>query len=279
MGGGAPEVPKEQRELAATQERIAKEEYEKYKKPGLEELRRWSLGGEPIPARYKPDFGKLLTEAGATFEKMGKGVETAYKPSRAAIEKYYGPALMTPAIERIEKEAARAKEETAGIRGLPSVTAKRLEEIETFRGAERINTERIGNLAKAGATVALEAQLGTEKANLAKALGNFELAAKEQEAMYEPELRKWAASVMIGGGVNPEAKFESAARMYDQMYQRQLQAYQINKQEEMAWIGAFSNIAGQAIGMLAGPAAAAAPVFTPSTSIIPKIAPTQSAFL
>ena len=97
---------------------------------------------------------------------------------------------------------------------------------------------------------------------------------------YEPELRRWAASVMIGGGgsVNPEAKFESAARMYDQMYQRQLQAYQINKQEEMAWIGAFSNIAGNAIGMLAGPAAAA-PVFTPSTSIIPKIAPTQSAFL
>ena len=134
------------------------------------------------------------------------------------------------------------------------------------------------NLAKAGATVALEAQLGTEKANLAKALGNFELAVKEQEAMYEPELRKWAASVMIGGGVNPEAKFESAARMWDQMYQRQLQAYQINKQEEMGWIGAFANIAGSAIGLLGAPAAAA-PVFTPSTSIIPKIAPTQSAFL
>ena len=74
-GGGAPEVPKEQRELAATQERIAKEEYEKYKKPGLEELRRWSLGGEPIPARYKPDFGKLLTEAGQPLRRWEREVK------------------------------------------------------------------------------------------------------------------------------------------------------------------------------------------------------------
>ena len=102
----------------------------------------------------------------------------------------------------------------------------------------------------------------------------------KQEAMYEPELRKWAASVMIGGGgnVNPEAGFASAAQMWDRMYQQQLQAYQINQQEKWGWIGAFANIAGSAIGLLGAPAAAA-PVFTPSTSIIPKIAPTQSAFL
>ena len=258
-GGGALPIPEEQKRLAATQERIAKEEWEKYKKPGLELLRGWGLGEGAIPARYKPGFGKLLAEAGAIFEKTGRGIESAYEPSRAAIEKYYGPALITPAIERIEKEAARAKEETVGIRGLPSVTEKRLEEIETFRAAERINTERIGNLAKTGATVALEAQLGTERANLAKALGDFELAAKEQEAIYEPELRKWAASIMIGGGgnVNPEAGFASAARMWDKMYQQQLEAYQLNQQEQMGWIGAFAKIATGVIGLLAAPAAPA----------------------
>jgi hypothetical protein len=269
MGGGAPAMPPEQRELLKTQERIASEEWG-LKKPALETAAGWSRG-EEIPSYYIPDFQKLINEATSGYqEKTAKAeelagglkgkIEEAYQPTREALEKYYGPAYVAGNIETIEREAARAREETIGIRGLPTNIERRLEEIETARGGARIETERIGALAKGAANIALEQQIGTEKANIEKVLANYEMAAEdelvnyrraigEQEVTFIPSMR--LAALQLTQGLPAEQVYANLSNEYMNIYRTQLAAWQAEQESTMGWIGAFAKI-GLGIGEIAG---------------------------
>ncbi|MEW6214106.1 MAG: hypothetical protein AB1478_02710 [Nitrospirota bacterium] len=317
-GGGAPEVPKEQRELAAEQAELARM-LRRTQAPALRQIQRIGLGEDirtayqptmsvesdyrevevpselggytiqrqlyniysvynpitdttskfenldeanremeriktevakmptGIPSQYIPKWERIRRNIEGHFKKAGERIVEAYAPLRGAIEERFGPALLAEAIESIEREYARQKEEVSGIRGLPSMTGRRLEALETERIGQRIQTERIGSLAKSAAMITYEQMLGTEKANLAKALTDFETAFEQQRGMYEPELRKWALA-FTAGGVDPSAAFARAAQTYENMYRDQLAKWQMSQQEELAWIGAFADIASSAIG-------------------------------
>jgi hypothetical protein len=255
-GGSAPEVPQEQKDLAKTQADIAKQEWG-FKEPGLEMMQSWSQGGA-IPSYMMPDFSKLLAEGQDIFGKLSANVKAAYAPEEAAIEKYYGPAMTTPQIETIQKEASQAKEQTAGYAGLPSQTARSMENIQTQKEGAIAQVQTVANLAKAGAEVAFQGKLGTAQANIDQALANFQLSTEQQMINFEPNLRMGALQGMVSGQfVNPEAQFAQASSSYANAYQQDLQRYQTNEYSQLSWISTFAKL-GESFGEAAGGYAALA---------------------
>jgi hypothetical protein len=220
-----------------------------------------------IPSAYIPDFERLIAEAKTDYEqriakasglreKLKGRIETAYEPVREAMGKYYGPAYRAASIETIEREATRAKEEAMAARGLPTNIARRLDEIETWRGGSRIETERVANLAMAATMVAFESQLGTERANIEKAMADYEMrsmdelstyirAISEQEISFVPSLR--LASAQIIAGLPAEQIYANLSNQYMSLYQLQLQRWGMQEEARLGWINAFANI-GSSIG-------------------------------
>ncbi|MEM7828371.1 MAG: hypothetical protein QW561_03435 [Candidatus Aenigmatarchaeota archaeon] len=249
MGGGrAPEVPREQRRLLRTQEEIARKEWA-MKEPVLQMFAGWTRG-EPIPSYYVPRWEEYIEEGRRAYGGLITAIESAYRPVREAISRYYGAGFVAPAIETAEREAARMREEAVGMRGLPTTTARRLEEIETWRAGRRIEAERIGNLARAAADIALETQLGTEKADIERALAMFELSVREQAMMYEPELRLGA--MQAAAGLPAEDYFARISGQWLQRYEQELGRWRATQQNIIDWIKAFAEL-GYSVGVGGGP--------------------------
>ena len=216
------------------------------KQPALQTMQSWSTGGA-IPSYMMPDFASLIKQGNDIFGTLTKNVEAAYAPEKAAIDKYYGPAMITPEIETIKKQAATAKEATAGMRGLPSQTGRQMEGIATWQAGAIVETHRVADLAKAGAMVAFENQLGTEKANISKALADFDLKTTEQQTMYAPTLRLNALQGIASNQfMNPEGMYAQSTQGYANLYQQQLSQYQTDQSTQLSWIKTFADLGVQA---------------------------------